>query len=231
MPTLPDLILLHGALGSESQLEKIKDALRENFTLYSYNLSGHGGKLVPPQFSISDFEEEFIQFLDSNSLTAVNVFGYSMGGYIALQAAKNNPGRIARIMTLGTMLKWNPEIAANETKMLNPEIIEAKVPKFAEQLKQAHAPQAWKLIMHRIVDMMIGLGNGDAMTTKDFEQINIPVLVGLGSLDQMVKKEDALEMVEHLPKGEFRLFEGWKHPIEGVDAGVLAKVCKDFFIS
>jgi len=47
MPTLPDLILLHGALGSESQLEKIKDALRENFTLYSYNLSGHGGKLVP----------------------------------------------------------------------------------------------------------------------------------------------------------------------------------------
>jgi hypothetical protein len=37
--------------------------------------------------------------------------------------------------------------------------------------------------------MMIDLGNGDSMTTEDFEKINIPVLVGLGSLDQMVKKE------------------------------------------
>jgi pimeloyl-ACP methyl ester carboxylesterase len=223
---LPDLILLHGALGSESQLEKIKDALRDNFNLYSYNLSGHGGKPIPPKFSIQNFEEELINFLDSNSLNAVNVFGYSMGGYIALQVALNHPGRIARIMTLGTMLKWNPEIAANEVKMLNPEIIEAKVQRFAEQLKQTHAPEDWKLIMQRIVDMMIRMGNGDAMTTADFEKINIPVLVGLGSLDQMVKKEDALEMVEHLPKGEFRLFEGWKHPIEGVDVGELAGVIK-----
>src|SRR6187399_3233062 len=229
MPMLPDLILLHGALGSESQLEKIKDALRDNFTLYSYNLSGHGGKSVPLQFSISKFEEELTQFLDNNSLTSVNVFGYSMGGYIALQTAKNQPGRIAKIMTLGTMLKWNPEIAANEVRMLNPEMIEAKVPKFAEQLKQKHAPQDWKLVMQRIADMMIGLGNGNAMTTDDFEKINIPVLVGLGSLDQMVKKEDAMEMVELLPLGAFRLFEGWKHPIEGVEVRELGKAIIEFF--
>ena len=202
------------------------ELLKDQFNLYSYNFSGHGGKPVPPQFSIQNFEEELIQYLDAHALTSVSIFGYSMGGYIALQAAKNHPGRISRIMTLGTMLKWNPEIAANEVKMLNPEIIETKVPRFAEQLKQTHAPEDWKLIMQRIVDMMIGMGNGNAMTTEDFEKINIPVMVGLGSLDQMVKKEDALEMVEHLPKGEFRLFEGWKHPIEGVDVGELAGVIK-----
>jgi pimeloyl-ACP methyl ester carboxylesterase len=84
----PNLILLHGALGSQQQLHPLMEVLKDQFNLYSYNLSGHGGKPVPLQFSISKFEEELIQFLDAHDLTAVNVFGYSMGGYIALQAAK-----------------------------------------------------------------------------------------------------------------------------------------------
>jgi len=44
-----------------------------------------------------------------------------------------------------------------------------------------------------------------------------------------VKKEDAMEMVELLPLGAFRLFEGWKHPIEGVEVRELGKAIIEFF--
>jgi len=218
------LLLLHGALGSQQQFDPLIEVLKNHFSIHTFNLPGHGGNKIPEKFSIPLFEEALVQYLDKHELTEVYVFGYSMGGYIALQTAKNHPGRIKKIMTLGTMLKWNPEIAANEIKMLNPDIIITKVPKFAEQLKQRHAPQDWKEVMKKITAMMIELGDGAAMTLEDFEKINIPVLVGLGSQDQMVKKEETMEIVDRLPQGEFRMFEGWKHPIEGVEVEELAQI-------
>jgi pimeloyl-ACP methyl ester carboxylesterase len=229
MNTQQNLILLHGALGSQQQFDPLIEILKAHFTVYRFNLPGHGGNPIPEKFSIPLFTDALLEFMDIHQLHAVHIFGYSMGGYIALQTAKNHPGRITKIMTLGTMLKWNPEIAANEVKMLNPEIIEAKVPKFAEQLRQRHAPQDWKEIMKRITDMMIEMGNGDAMTLEDFEKINIPVLVGLGSHDQMVKQEDTMEIVKRLPRGQFQLFEGWKHPIEGVEVEELARIISGYF--
>ena len=229
MNKLPNLLLLHGALGSQSQFAPLIEKLKDHFTIYTYDLEGHGGKPIPDQYSIASFEKELIQFMHDHLLSNVPVFGYSMGGYIALSAAKNHPGSISKIMTLGTMLKWSPEIAANETKMLDPDIIEAKIPKFAQQLQERHAPQNWKEVMIKIAEMMMKMGHGAAMTDADFGEINIPVLVGLGSNDQMVKLEHTLEMVDIIPGAEFRLFEGWKHPIESVEVEELAKVMVEYF--
>ena len=228
MNQLPDLLLLHGALGSQSQFVPLKKVLQDHFTIYTYDLEGHGGKPIPEKYSIASFEKELIQFMDQHGLNNIPIFGYSMGGYIALSASKNHPGRISKIMTLGTMLKWSPEIAANETKMLVPDIIEAKIPKFAEQLKERHAPQDWKEVMKKIAEMMIEMGDGAAMTNDEFGEINIPVLVGLGTNDQMVKLEHTLEMVDIIPGAEFRSFEGWKHPVESVNVDELAAAIKEF---
>jgi len=229
MNTTKDLLLLHGALGSQHQFGPLIEKLKADFNLFTYDLPGHGGNAIPDAFSISLFEKNLLAFLDAHQLNHVSVFGYSMGGYIALQTAKNNPGRIAKIMTLGTMLKWNPEIAASEVRMLDPDIIELKVPKFARQLEERHQPQDWKLVMKKIVEMMIDMGNGSAMTAADFEKIKIPVLAGLGSQDQMVKREDAMEMANYMLNAKFQLFEGWKHPIEGVDVEELGRFIRGYF--
>jgi len=225
---LPDLLLLHGALGCQSQFDPLKQALQDHFTIYTYDLEGHGGQSIPGKYSIASFENELIQFMDQHGLNNIPIFGYSMGGYIALSAAKNHPGRITKIMTLGTMLKWSPEIAANETKMLDPDIIEAKIPRFAQQLKERHAPQDWKVVMKKIAAMMIVMGDGAAMTDAEFEAIDIPVLVGLGTNDQMVKLEHTLDIVDIIPGAEFKAFEGWKHPIESVNVEDLASVIKEY---
>lgn len=225
------MLLLHGALGSQSQFAPVIEKLNDHFSIYTYDLEGHGGKLIPANFSIASFEKELIQFIDEHDLDHIPVFGYSMGGYIALSASKNHPGRISQIMTLGTMLKWSPEIAANETKMLDPDIIEAKIPKFAQQLHERHSPQDWKMVMKKIAEMMIEMGDGAAMKNDDFSQIDIPVLVGLGSNDQMVTLDHTLEMVDLMPGATFIAFEGWKHPIESVNVQELANVLIRFLTS
>ena len=75
MKNLPDLILLHGALGSQAQFAPLKQALQDHFTIYTYDLEGHGGNPIPEKYSIDSFEKELIQFMDQHGLKNIPVFG------------------------------------------------------------------------------------------------------------------------------------------------------------
>ena len=79
--------------------------------------------------------------MNENYIQTIDIFGYSMGGYVALWLARFYPDRVGKIFTLGTKLKWNDEEAEKEIKMLNPEKVELKVPAFAQQLAERHGEQ------------------------------------------------------------------------------------------
>ncbi|MFB0925641.1 MAG: alpha/beta hydrolase, partial [Vicingaceae bacterium] len=122
---MKNLLLLHGAIGAKDQLEPLKKILSKKFNVYSFSFSGHGCFGSFQEFNIKQFTEDTLSFISTNNLKEVFIFGYSMGGYVALNLAKEHPDKVAQIITLGTKFKWNPEIAAKEVKMLNVAIIEA----------------------------------------------------------------------------------------------------------
>src|SRR5689334_9363840 len=95
------LLLLHGALGSEEQFSGLKQSLENNFRVFSLNFSGHGGRILPGKFSIDLFVNDVLEFIRMHSFERINIFGYSMGGYVALKLASHHPDSIERIMTLG----------------------------------------------------------------------------------------------------------------------------------
>src|SRR5687768_12780708 len=165
------LLLLHGALGSVDQFAEIQNLLSSDFELLTLNFSGHGGNPFDQDFSINLFAKDVLNFLEEKQIEAIDVFGYSMGGYIALKLASENPGLLNKIMTLGTKFNWTKESAEKEVKMLNPEVIEEKIPKFANTLKERHHPEDWKKVMHHTASMMLDLGNGASMNKVDFEKV------------------------------------------------------------
>ncbi len=163
-----------------------------------------------------------LDFLNQNNLAQTQIFGYSMGGYVALHLARKHPERVRRIVTLGTKLAWTPEIAARETALLNPDKIAAKVPVFAEALAGRHAPADWREVLRRTAELLHDLGNGAALGEEDFRSIACPVLVGLGELDNMVSLEESSQVANWLPNGRLEVLPGVKHPFEQVDAAWLA---------
>lgn len=56
-------------------------------------------------FSIEGFAENVIALLDDAGVESADLFGYSMGGYVAVHLAAARPDRIGRIATLGTLLR------------------------------------------------------------------------------------------------------------------------------
>jgi len=227
----PKLIVLHGALGSAKQLQPLCNKLEATFDIYTFDFSGHGGRVFDTEFTINQFASELKGFISENNLQGTDVFGYSMGGYVALKLVETESNLLGKIHTLGTKFAWSPETAAKEVKMLNPEKIEEKVPAFAKALADRHAPNDWREVLNKTKDMMLGLGEQPALTTQDINTITNSVIIGIGSDDHMVSIEESQHVAQQLPNGKLKIFEGFKHPIEQVDYNVLSEELINYFKS
>ncbi|MEQ1747222.1 MAG: alpha/beta fold hydrolase [Saprospiraceae bacterium] len=217
------LLLLHGALGSAAQFDDLKQDLSVERAVFAPGFPGHGGQSTDTEFSIAHFSTSVLAFLEKTNLDVVDIFGYSMGGYVALWLARNYPDRVGRIVTLGTKLAWSPETAARETAMLNPEKIAAKVPVFAQLLADRHAPADWQVVVRQTAGLLHDLGNGAALSEADFRAITCPVIVGLGEADNMVGRDESEQAAGWMPNGRFEALPDVKHPFEQVDQKMLAE--------
>jgi pimeloyl-ACP methyl ester carboxylesterase len=226
---MKQLLLLHGAIGAKDQLEPLKEELQDLFSIHTLSFSGHGGENMPDAFSISVFAEDVLRYVEENKLEKIDIFGYSMGGYVALYLAKHHPGRIGKVFTLATKFNWTPEIAEKETKMLDAEKIGEKVPAFAKALEQRHAPNDWKNLLKKTADMMTALGRQNSLTLADLAEISIPVVVSVGDNDNMVTQEETAAMTRQLPSGKLHIFPGMQHPIEKANLQELRKEIVSFF--
>ena len=224
------VMLLHGALGSAAHFEPLLPLLPAEWDVHAFSFSGHGGRPFGTGFSNAFFVEETIAEMDRLGWDRCDFLGYSMGGYVALSLALKYPERVGKVLTLGTKLHWNPEIAQKEAGMLVPEKIEAKVPAFAEALARRHAPTDWKELCRKTAAMMAELGETNPLAPENLMPLSHPVRICLGDADNMVSREESQAVADVLANGEFVLLENTPHPLEKVDMGVLAAAARAFLV-
>jgi pimeloyl-ACP methyl ester carboxylesterase len=219
---MKNVLLIHGALGSMAQLEPLHLLLKSGHHVHSFDLSGHGADTHRGALSMERFGGDILRQMDALGWEYCVAFGYSMGGYAALQLAAQHPGRIAALVTLGSKWAWNPELASRETAKLNPAIILEKVPRYATALEQVHTGIGWKALMEHTAVLLTGLGVEGSFPAALAAQVDIPVRILLGDGDKMVSEEESRALAAHLPKGSFKLLPDTPHPLEKVDVKMLA---------
>ena len=223
------ILFLHGALGSASNFDQLKELLQGEFEIYTLSFEGHGEREIPGNdLTIPRFAEEVLSFLNEASIEKIAVFGYSMGGYVGLYLARYFPERIEKLFTLATKLNWAEEGAQKESAMLNPETIKEKVPKYAAALKNLHG-ENWQTLMTKTAQMMLHLGKSPALKADDFSQIEIPVQIAVGDKDVMVSIEESAGAYRKLPNAQFLVLPNTQHPIERVSMDELAHQIKVYF--
>ena len=214
------LILLHGALGCAKDLQPLKDRLQDRYILHVFDFPGHG------DFSSSDTEfgiPAFAHSLDhycKDVGQAPMVFGYSMGGYVALYAKAYLKTPMKGVITLGTKYAWDIPTAEKETALLNAERIISQYPDWAMQLKKAHGDQ-WAVLLDQTASMMKDLGKHPLLGAEILKSLSCPVTVLRGEKDRMVSAEESQMMAEAIPNGHFVELPGQPHPLDRVDLELL----------
>ncbi|MFN4234434.1 MAG: alpha/beta fold hydrolase [Bacteroidia bacterium] len=225
---MESIILLHGAIGAKNQLLSLAEILKVHIDVHLIEFSGHGSSNNSCEFSIQEFSNDIINYIRLFPDKKFHVFGYSMGGYVALYTELKHPGTFSSIFTYGTKFKWDKETAEKEIKLLNPEKIQEKIPAFANELAIRHGKENWKDVLHKTAQMMLKMGENPPLNDDDFSKIKIPVIITWGDADKMVSKEESVKVKNRLSNGFFKSYTNWPHPIEKLDYKALANDIERF---
>ncbi|HRH61858.1 MAG TPA: alpha/beta fold hydrolase [Bacteroidia bacterium] len=227
----PTLLILPGALGAASQFDEFAKLLSANFDVYSMEYSGHGKNIREiSSLSIELLSDEVLHYVNENQLQNCSIFGYSMGGYLALYLAAKHPNKLGKIMTLATKFNWTPAIAEAEVKFLNPEKTKEKVPAFANYLHQLHGNK-WEQLMLHTAKLMLQLGTKNLLTEAFLKEVLNEVKITRGEFDKMVSQEETAHVAQSINKAHLEIFSQTPHPWEKVDYLMVANSLEKFILN
>ena len=101
----PPLVLLHGNGEDGSYFARQTEDFSRDFTVYALDTRGHGqSPRGTAPFTISQFADDLLDFLDSEGLERPDLLGFSDGGNIALTFALRHGERVGRLVLNGANL-------------------------------------------------------------------------------------------------------------------------------
>ncbi|MDO5360147.1 MAG: alpha/beta fold hydrolase [Jeotgalicoccus sp.] len=193
------LIFIHGLTGNYLQMHHFQEYFKESFSTLSYDLSGRGDSTIQKEPSdIHQHTEDLLQLIASLDYDKFILAGYSMGGYIALDAAAQSE-KIQKVVLLD-----GGGIANEDTSNLvipslgRLEKTFASSRDYLEMMKQSYRALGveWSAVMDQVIDHEIHEVDGDIhpksdykLTKQDFESfyvyphskiyenVNVPVLL------------------------------------------------------
>ncbi len=210
-----DLIILHGALGSSSQFENCVSYLEDSFNVILPDFPGHGMNEDISYPLTIDLCASYLQD-QMKSYPNAAIFGYSMGGYVALWALASKLIKPTSVMTLATKFEWSPAFAEKETMMMEVNNLRNIAPAFIDSLIRQHG-EKWNSLLDKTKDMMTSLGNHVLLTESKLAEIDIPICISVGFKDKMVSIEESLWAARHIPKAELEVFPKLQHPAERIN--------------
>jgi pimeloyl-ACP methyl ester carboxylesterase len=226
----PPLLLLHGALGTGDQFASLLPHLEADFQLHRLDFEGHGSRPSPHDtFHNDNFVANVRDYLHEQNLSNVDIFGYSLGGYVACTLAHSDPTLVKRIVTLSTKFLWDEATVRREVKLLDVETIKAKVPQFAQTLAARHVAEGWEKVVNRTQDLLWSNTETGGLTPEFMAALPHPIRLIVGDRDHTVSLSESVTIYQALAQGQFEVLPNTPHPFEKVSSERLAVSLREFF--
>jgi pimeloyl-ACP methyl ester carboxylesterase len=200
------LVVLHGAFGWATAYPGLAKG-RQQIVV---ELQGHGHTAdVDRPLSVEQMADDVAALLDHLKVERADVFGYSLGGSVALALAVRHPERVGRVAINGAIFAALREAYEPETfeqfKNLPADFAPPMLKDRYDQV--APDPKHWPALVAKVRKM--GL-EWKGLTREQMKSIKAPVLITLGDRDG-VRPEHAVEMFRLIPNAKLAVFPGGDH--------------------
>ena len=223
------ILFLHGALGSAQEMMPFVDALSDNYICEAIDFPLHGNNASISDFTIEAFTDYLIYYIRQNYTEPVSIFGYSLGGYVALYAAAKEPQLFDKILTLGTKFEWDKSFVELQMQNLEADAMKAKTPHFVVSLSAMHQHIKWRKMLEETIHLMVHLAKKPNLTPEILQKISTEVLLGVGDKDSMVSMEETRKVYRYISFSSMFVLPRSSHPLERTNVSVLLAICRDFF--
>jgi len=223
----PTIIFIHGFPLNKAMWNKQVEEFKENYRVIAYDIRGHGNSDVgDDDFSIELFVDDLLRLMDALNIEKPILCGFSMGGYIALNAIENYPERFSALLLCDTSCTADlPEAKEKRMKAIK-NINEKGLEQYAEEsLKKLFSPLSFSKQIDEIAivrEMIIktscpslyktlhALAERKETCTR-LHEIKVPVLIMVGKDDEITPPDVALFMHEKIKSSTIQVVEHAGH--------------------
>jgi pimeloyl-ACP methyl ester carboxylesterase len=233
------IVLVHGLGGrAEDWANLMPWLVKDHHRIYVLDLPGYGRSAWPrnASYSIAEESQAVEAFMNNLHLTRTDLAGWSMGGWIAMRVALDQPRRIRRLIVCDSAgitfsLNWNTALFEPDTPR--------KLHDLDNLLWPAPAPQVPGFIQRAIFRYVARHGwvvkrNMDSMLTgKDLldrrlRALKMPMLIIWGQQDHLLPVSMGEQIHRDVPQSEMEIFVGCGHLAPEQCAGRIAPVFNGF---
>jgi pimeloyl-ACP methyl ester carboxylesterase len=233
------VVLVHGLGGrSEDWANLMPQLVRDHHRVYALDLPGYGRSDWPPHaaYSIPQLSAAVGAFLDNRHLAQTDLAGWSMGGWVAMRLALDQPQRIRRLVILdsaGTRFAftWDtalfePDTATKLTALDNLLMPTAAphVPGFIQRdIFRFVGKHGW--VVRRNMESML---TGADLLDGKLGALKMPMLIVWGKQDHIIPVSAGAAIHDAVPQSEFVVVDGCGHLAPGQCAAQVGPVFKGF---
>ena len=187
------VVLLHGAFsGIGTSFGTVLPPLAETRQVIAVELDGHARTAGSDRpIRVGTLASDVVGLLDHLGIERADLFGYSLGAGVALQAAIDHPARVRKLVlaSLGHTAEAMQPGMADGMDMLQPEMLHGS-PYHAEYVALAPKQEEFPTLVERIKEFS---RHTPVWSAEAIGAVEAPVLVVIGDSD-IVRPEGAVEM-------------------------------------
>ena len=187
------LLLLHGNGEDGTYFVHQMDAFAQHYRVIAVDTRGHGrSPRGTAPFTIRQFAEDLLDFMDALHLEKAHILGFSDGGNIALTFALRHPERVDRLILNGANL--NP--AGVKASVQIPIVVGYHIASLFRNEKARHHAA--------LLGLMVKEPN---FSPADLAKLTVPTLVIAGTKDMIREKHTRL-IADSIPNARLVLLPG-----------------------
>ena len=229
----PLLCLQHFRGGLDNWDPAVTDGLAQGGSVILFNNAGIASSGGEPANNIADMATHVTSFLDALGLTHIDLFGFSMGGFVAQQVTLDRPHLVRKLILAGTgpqggedLAAYPPEVTAQATKEVPTE--ESFLYLFFEptstsqaagrafwQRRNARRDQDTPTSLAAMAAQAAAIGAWGAVPEKGryarLKTIEQPTLVVNGKHDLLVPTVNSYILQQHLPNATLIIYPDSGH--------------------
>src|ERR1700728_3369396 len=229
---LPLVCLQHFRGGLDNWDRLVTDGLAEKRSVILFNNAGVASSEGDPADTIEAMATHVIAFVDALGLKEIDLFGFSMGGFVAQNVVLARPELVRRLILAGTgpeggegMVGY-PELATRHATQELPTVDNFYLFFFPTDSSQAAGRAYWKRRHERenqdtpsslnaMAPQVKAIAAWGAVPARDryakLKNIELPVLVVNGKTDLMVPTVNSFILQQHLPDAELIVYPDSGH--------------------
>lgn len=230
------IVFLHGFTGSSHDFLSLPDAILSNYRCLIPDLPGHGQTQVLENATVFQAQGQIAllkQWLDSLGESKFHLFGYSMGGRLALQFAVRHTEQIQSLILVSTTPGIQEESIRNERiladkrlaqKILSAESVDFLTEWISQPLFQGIAERGIEFVAQEVKRRLPIQQSGLACSLNHFSpgvmpsvwhqlrDIKSPALVMAGARDQKYLAL-ASEIIKQMPNAKLKILKTSHAPL------------------